>query len=48
VKNEDAGGKLSYKVWGYLNARDEDPDTLIFGTPDPDPTCNNRFIKLFS
>ena len=39
--------------------RDEDPDPVIFGTPDPvlfstdpdpdpDPTCNNGFIKLFS
>ena len=36
--------------------RDEDPDQLIFGPPDPvlfsadpdpDPTCNNGFIKLF-
>ena len=35
---------------------DEDPDPLIFGHPDPvlfstdqdpDPTCNNGFIKLF-
>jgi len=37
--------------------RDEDPDQLIFGPPDPvlfstdpdpDPTFNNGFIKLFS
>ena len=28
--------------------RNEDPDPLIFGPPDPDPTCNNGFIKLFS
>ena len=37
-------------------ARDEDPDPVIFGPPDPvlfstdpdpDPTCNNGFIKLF-
>ena len=38
--------------------RDEDPDPVIFGPPDPDPvifstdpdpdpTCNNGFIKLF-
>ena len=34
---------------------DEDPDPLIFGPPDtvlfstdPDPTCNNGCIKLFS
>ena len=29
--------------------RDEDPDSLIFGPPDPDPepTCNNGFIKIF-
>ena len=35
---------------------DEDPDPVIFGPPDsvlfstdpdPDPTCNNGFIKLF-
>ena len=26
--------------------RDEDPDPVIFST-DPDPTCNNGFIKLF-
>ena len=24
------------------------PDPLIFFQPDPDPTCNNGFIKLFS
>ena len=39
------------------NTRDEDPDPLIFGLPepllfstdpDPDPTCNNGYIKLFS
>ena len=40
-------------------SRDEDPDPLIFGTSDPDPvffsldsdpdpTCNNGFIQLFS
>ena len=36
-----------------LNIRDEDP--LIFGLPDllrfwsdPDPTCNNGYIELFS
>ena len=23
-------------------------DLLIFGPPDPDPTCNNGLIKLFS
>ena len=37
-------------------SRDEDPDPVIFGPPDPDPaifstdpdpTCNNGFIKLF-
>ena len=30
---------------------DEEPDPLIFGPTDPtdpDPTCNNGFIKLFS
>ena len=35
---------------------DEDPDPFIFGLPDPDPllfssdpdpTCNNGYIKLF-
>ena len=26
--------------------RDEDPDPVLFST-DPDPTCNNGFIKLF-
>ena len=42
-----------------LKIRDEDPDPLIFGLPDPDPllfltdpdpdlTCNNGYIKLFS
>ena len=41
-----------------VECRDEDPDPVIFGTPaprpvlfstdpDPDPTCNNGFIKLF-
>ena len=40
------------------SCRDEDPDPVIFGPPDPDPvlfstdpdpdpTCNNEFIKLF-
>ena len=29
------------------NTRDEDPDPVLFST-DPDPTCNNGFIKLFS
>ena len=25
-----------------------DPDPVLFSTdPDPDPTCNNGFIKLF-
>ena len=23
-------------------------DPLIFGLPDPDPTCNNGYIRLFS
>ena len=40
-----------------VKTRDEDPDPVIFGPPDPDPvlfsldpdpTCNNEFIKLFS
>ena len=40
-----------------IKSRDEDPDPVIFGPPDPDPvlfstdpdpTCNNGFIKLFS
>ena len=31
-----------------VSIRDEDPDPLIFGLPDPDPTCNNGYIKLFS
>ena len=37
------------------SGRDEDPDPLIFGPPDPvlfstdpEPTSNNGFIKLFS
>ena len=39
-----------------LKCRDEDPDPVILGPPDPvlfstdpdpDPTCNNGFIKLF-
>ena len=37
-----------------LKTRDEDPDPVIFGPPDPvlfstdpDPTCNNGVIKLF-
>ena len=39
------------------SGRDEDPDPLIFGvsdpdpllfSSDPDPTCNNGYIKLFS
>ena len=40
------------KMWTLVN-RDEDLDSLIFGlpllfSPDPDPTCNNGYIKLFS
>ena len=42
----------------YHVTRDEDPDPMIFGPPDPDPalfstdpdpdpTCNNGSIKLF-
>ena len=40
-----------------MRIRIEDPDPLIFGLPDqlkkvtdpdPDPTCNNGYIKLFS
>ena len=43
-------------VGGRHLCRDEDPDPVIFGPPDPalfstdqdpDPTCNNGFIKLF-
>ena len=30
-----------------LVPRDEDPDPVFIGPPDPDPTCNNGFIKLF-
>ena len=37
-----------------VSAKDEDPDPVIFAPPDPvlfstdpDPTCNNGFIKLF-
>ena len=26
---------------------DEDPEPVLFST-DPDPTCNNGYIKLFS
>ena len=33
---------------GRIKIRDEDPDPLIFGPPDPDPTCDNGFIKSFS
>ena len=43
----------------FLNSMGEDPDPLIFGppdpdsvlfslVPDPDPTGNDGFIKLFS
>ena len=37
-------------------SKDEDPDPVFFGPPDPvlfstdpdpDPTCNNGFMKLF-
>ena len=30
-----------------MNTRDEDPDPVIFGSPDPVlfSTCNNGFIK---
>ena len=32
-----------------LNIRDEDPDPVLFSTdPNPDPTCNNGVMKLFS
>ena len=26
----------------------KEPDVVIFCPPDPDPTCSNIFIKLFS
>ena len=38
--------KFSYKC--PEKSRDEDPDPLIFGPPDPDPTYDNGLIKLFS
>ena len=48
VQGNNTGSRLF-----LLLARDE--DWLIFGLPDPllfsldpDPTCNNRYIKLFS
>ena len=41
-------------TYSVLFSRDEDTDPGIFGLPDPvlfstdpDPTCNNGFIKLF-
>ena len=32
------------------DGRDEDPDPVgsVIFSPDPDPTCNNGYIKLFS
>ena len=32
---------------GWVLPRDENPDPLPYSL-DPDPTCNNGFIKLFS
>ena len=43
MKNVDRKKNLK----GRKITRDEDPDPVIFGPPDPDPTCNNGFIKLF-
>ena len=39
---------LTYLYNMMLLGKDEDPDPLIFGLPDPDTTCNNGYIKLFS
>ena len=45
-----------YRISNIGTSRDEDPDPVIFGqsdpdpvlfSTDPDPTCNNGFIKLF-
>ena len=62
LMNSDPVDRLYFVVvyhdWLLEYTRDEDPDPVIFGPPDPDPvlfssdpdpdpTCNNGFIKLF-
>ena len=46
-----------YLIKALVSSRDEDPDSIGFNFdqpdpvllyPDPDPTCNNGFIRLFS
>ena len=37
------------KILENNNPITQDPDPLLFSLdPEPDSTCNNRFIKLFS
>ena len=36
---------LSIYIYIYIYFRDEDPEPF---SRDPDPTCNNGFLKLFS
>ena len=38
---------LTKYVFGSVS-KDPEVGSVDFGPPDPDPTCNNRFIKLFS
>ena len=48
--SEESMNKYSLLAVNMLKTQvllDEDPDPVIFGPPDPDPTCNNGFIKLF-
>ena len=47
-------GGSQRRAYHFHVPRDEDPNPVIFGPPDPvlfstdpDPTCNNGFIKLF-
>ena len=35
----------NYSDLFQVYSRDEDPDPLIFGPPDPDPSCNNGLKK---
>ena len=58
IQNED-NLSLTVHRWDHsrcrgIECRDEDPDPMIFGptesvlfSTDPDPTCNNGFIRIF-
>ena len=45
IEHSDSDPPMVYKAGMRIRIRS---DPLIFGPPDPDPTFNNGFIKLFS